>query len=136
MPAFNATLQLDESAKEVQARIASSVQTDRKGYTVNSLPGSIVVIRRYTPGWAIVVGIVGLLFFLLGLLFFLVKNTDSLTISISPRGESGCTVLASGEAEEWVIRSVQAALAGHHVSRGSVGSRSQVVRDAKLGKLN
>ncbi len=32
------------------------------------------VIERRVPGWAIVLGIIGLFFFLLGLLFFLVKT--------------------------------------------------------------
>jgi hypothetical protein len=134
VPAFNATLQLDEPADVVQARIDATLRSSivRKDTTVNSQPGSIVVIRRYTPGWAIVLGILGLFLFLLGLLFFLVKNTQSLTISISSRAEGGCTVMASGEAEEWVIRNVQAAFAG----TSPVVSRSQVVRNAQLGKLN
>jgi hypothetical protein len=74
-----------------------------------------VVTRRYTPGWAVTLGILGLIFFLLGLLFFLVKKTETLTISISPRGETSSTVVISGEAETWVIESVQAALTSHAI---------------------
>ena len=147
MPAFNATLQLYEPALVVQARVDAAVRsaTSRPAerriglahdIKVNSQPGSIVVIRRYTPGWAIVAAILGLVFFLLGLLFLLVKKTQSLTISISSRGEGSCTVMVAGEAQESVISSVQAALAGTAATSPSRGSRSQVVQDAKLGKLN
>ena len=89
------------------------------------------------PGWAVVVGIIGLLVFFLGLLFFLVKKIDSLTVSISARGEDGCTVMVSGEAEDSVIRNVQAALAGTAPTASSklAQSKSQAVQDAKLGKL-
>ena len=79
-------------------------------------------------------GILGLVVFLLGLLFFLIKYTQSLTISISSRGKGGCTVIVSGEAEERVIREVQAALAGASPA-AQRGSRSEVVQDVKLGKL-
>ena len=95
MPAFNATLHLDEPVDVVQARIDGAVRStlrgpnerigSARGTKVNSQPGSIVVIRQYTPGWAIVLGILGLIVFLLGLLFFLVKKTEA-SRSASRRG--------------------------------------------------
>lgn len=56
---------------------------DRNSRLVYSVPsaevanisfGSTQAFVRKTPSWAIVLGIIGLLFFLLGLLFFLVKE--------------------------------------------------------------
>jgi len=55
------------------------------GYQVTAAgAGSIVLTRRYTPGWAIAVAIIGALFALLGLLALLVKDTETLAITITP----------------------------------------------------
>ena len=54
---------------------------NQKRLELQDQPGIVVVIHKYRPGWAIVLGIIGLLFFLLGALFFLVKNTDVLSVS-------------------------------------------------------
>lgn len=55
------------------------------GYTVNmGGPGSLLLTRKYTPTWAVVLGIIGLLIFLLGMLFWLVKNTETVTASLRP----------------------------------------------------
>lgn len=47
-------------------------------------PNSIVVTRRYTPTWAIVVGIIGIFFFLIGVLAFFIKESEVLTLVLSP----------------------------------------------------
>ena len=58
------------------------------GYKVTADTGSsITFTRRYIPTWAVVLAIVGALFFLLGLLFLLVKNEDVLIFSFAPEGE-------------------------------------------------
>jgi Protein of unknown function (DUF2510) len=48
---------------------------------------SITFTRRYTPTWAVVLAILGVLFFLLGLLFLLVKEEDTLVFSFTAEGE-------------------------------------------------
>jgi hypothetical protein len=54
-----------------------------RGYTVNmGGPGSLLLTRKYTPTWAVVLGILGLLLFFLGMLFWLVKNTETVTASL------------------------------------------------------
>jgi len=45
---------------------------------------TLVYTRRFIPTWAIVLAVIGLLVFLLGLLFLLVKDTQTVTISIGP----------------------------------------------------
>jgi hypothetical protein len=56
-----------------------------QGYTANmGGKGSLVLTRRYTPTWAIVLAIIGLLVFLLGMLFLLVKKTETVSVSLRP----------------------------------------------------
>lgn len=55
---------------------------------------NIVVTHRYTPTWAVVVGILGLLFFLLGVFAFLIKETEVLTVALSPEDEGRRTRVA------------------------------------------
>jgi hypothetical protein len=45
-------------------------------------PSTVVVTRRYTPTWLLFIGACALFFFLLGLLVLLIKNTETLTITV------------------------------------------------------
>lgn len=108
--AFNTTLQLDEPAEVVYERIRRSLQQGVGSAHVRAQPGLIVVTRRFTPTWAKVLGVIGLLLFLIGALFFLVKEEESLSISISPSGERRCTVMVAGNGETWLIARVQSAI--------------------------
>jgi hypothetical protein len=110
MATFNTTLQLDEPAEIVDARIAAAL-SKLTSSRARSQPGLIVITREYRPTWAVVLAIIGFFFFLLGLLFLLVKTTERLTISISSRGEEACTVVMAGEADDFVIVLLQSALA-------------------------
>ena len=57
----------------------------------------------------LVVGFIpGAWVWLLGLLFLLVKETDTLAVGISQHGEDGCTVVVAGEASE-IFERLQAA---------------------------
>ena len=56
---------------------------------------SITFTRKYTPTWAVVLAILGLLFFLLGLLFLLVKTQEVLVLSLTPE-EGHTKVMVSG----------------------------------------
>jgi hypothetical protein len=52
---------------------------------------SVTWTRRYTPGWAIFLAILGLIFLLLGLLFLLVKRENVLVTSLSERDDDRAT---------------------------------------------
>jgi hypothetical protein len=84
-----------------------------QGYTVTTAgTGSIVMTRRYTPTWAIFLAVVGLLFFLLGLLFLLVKNYETVTITLSPDSGGGTNVFISGTASDEMQRRLTSVLSG------------------------
>jgi hypothetical protein len=84
-----------------------------QGYTVTTAgTGSIVMTRRYTPTWAILLAVIGLLFFLLGLLFLLAKNYETLTITLSPNADGGTNVFISGTASDEMQRRLTSVLSG------------------------
>ena len=79
-------------------------------YTVASAgSGSVVLTRRYTPTWAIVVAVVGVLLFLIGLLALLVKQTETLTITAVASPE-GTRVAISGVASAALATRLNAAM--------------------------
>jgi hypothetical protein len=97
---FNQTAFVGESPEAVsQAVIAAT--SGVQNYTVATAgTGSIVLTRKYTPTWAIVVGVVGLLLFLVGILALLVKSTETVTITITPvDGGSRVSISGVGSAE-------------------------------------
>lgn len=55
---------------------------------------NIVISRKYTPTWAVVMGIFGLLFFLLGIFALLIKETEVLTVALAPEDEGRRTRVA------------------------------------------
>ena len=57
---------------------------------------SLVYTRRFTPTWAKVLGILGLFFLLLGALFFLVRRTQTVVISLSPHAGGGTEIVITG----------------------------------------
>lgn len=63
-----------------------------------TMPGTMRIIHRRTPGWAVVLAIIGLFVFLLGLLFLLVKEEDVTMVMGRDDPETGGSVLsASGQ---------------------------------------
>ena len=110
VPRFDTTIQLAEPAEAVQSRIALAVA--RFPAQVEVRPGLITITRRFRPVWAKVLGIIGLILMGLGILFFLVKKTEVLTISVSPRGDDESTVVVGGELQPWMIPLVQSAISG------------------------
>jgi hypothetical protein len=108
-----------ETAKDV---VLSALRSG-DGYQVAfGAGGSLVLSRSYRPRWATVVGIVTAIPMVgLGLLFLLVRRTESCTITImdSPRG---CSIIVDGQLSETVLARVRAALASR-----SVGPAQQAV---------
>ena len=74
--AFVPDVTVDEMFQNLTRHVAGE-----KGIRIERpAPDTLVIHHRYVPGWAIILGILGLLFFLLGLLFFLVKTTETVTV--------------------------------------------------------
>jgi hypothetical protein len=105
---FNQTIFVSEQPEAVsQALIASA--SGVPGYTLNTAgTGSIVLTRKFTPTWAIVVAVLGILVFLVGLLALLVKETETLTVTLTPV-EGGTRVAVSGVATHDMMTRIGAA---------------------------
>ncbi len=57
------------------------------------------VPERYTPGWAIALGVLGIFFFLIGILFFFVKETryvPRITTTLTAAGRPVVSIETSG----------------------------------------
>jgi len=81
------------------------------GYSILPIgPTTLVLTRKYWPTWVIVVAIVGAFLFLLGLLALLYRETETLTISLTP-APLGAVVSISGSATPEMMGRVNAALA-------------------------
>ena len=63
---------------------------------------TIVVTRRYTPSWAIAVGIIGFFLFLIGIVALFIKTTETLTVTLFP-SDSGTRAVVSGVASEATV---------------------------------
>jgi len=80
------------------------------GYEVRQTTGnSLHVNRRYVPVWAIIVAILGVWFFLIGLLALLVRETEALTITVYGQDE-GSYLDFSGVASPQVAKAVNLAI--------------------------
>jgi len=80
---FNHTVVVVEKPEPLMQRFVSAT-AGTSGYTMNSAgTNSLVLTRKYTPTWAIVVAVIGIIVFLIGLLALLVKNTESLTVTLT-----------------------------------------------------
>jgi hypothetical protein len=73
--------------------------------------GSLVLTRRYNPTWAIVVAVLGAFFLLIGLLALLYKETEVLTVTLTPV-DGGTAVTVSGRASAEMFGRLNAVLAG------------------------
>lgn len=94
---YTSTFKTATSADEVTQTFIGGL-SGAAGCTVTMAGNNVIVVtRRYTPTWAVVVGVVGILLFLIGLLAFLYKVTDTLTITVAP-GDEGTKVTISGVA--------------------------------------
>jgi hypothetical protein len=80
------------------------------GYEVRQVTGtSVHITRRYVPVWAIVVAIAGSIFFLLGLLALLVRETEVVTATVYGQ-EEGSYLDFSGVAAPRVATAVNLAI--------------------------
>lgn len=83
-------------ADDFLARVTTAAAS-LKGVRVErpSQSNALLVTRR-TPTWAVVLALAGLLVMLLGLLFLLVKQTETVSVLAVDDGSGGCTVTITG----------------------------------------
>lgn len=72
--------------------------------------GSLMLTRKYIPQWAIVLAIVGSLLFLLGLLFLLYRDTETVTVRVEPDG-AGSKITITGLATDDMARRIESSIA-------------------------
>lgn len=104
---FNRSTVLPRAPEELMRELLGAV-SGAAGYTVTTGGGnSLILTRKYTPTWAVIGGVAGLLFLLLGALLFLVKETETLTITLRPV-PGGTELTAAGLATPDLIARITA----------------------------
>ena len=80
---FNQSIFVNEDRDSISQKLISGVN-GISDYTITTAGvGSLVLSRKYRPTWAIVVSVLGLLFFLIGVLGLLYTVTEVLTITLA-----------------------------------------------------
>lgn len=91
---------------EIVAGVTAAAGTD-KGYRVSAPSHSTLMLTwRHRPTWAVIIGVIGLLVFLIGALFFLVKDTDTITLTCSAE-DGGVRVSAVGSGSQEMVEFLQ-----------------------------
>lgn len=102
---------VSDSLDSVMSRFVSAT-AGASDYSMNSAGrNTLVLTRQYRPTWAIVLAILGLIFFLIGLLFLLVKNTETLTVTLASEA-GGTRVNVTGRATHEMASRIESVLAG------------------------
>ena len=119
---FTSTVAVAGTPESISQALVAAVAGD-PSYTVNVAgTGSIILTRKYIPTWAIVVAVVGLFLALLGLLALLYKETETLTITITP-ADGGSRVAISGLATPEMGARIRTALNAMPALDERAGSR-------------
>lgn len=85
---------------EIIAGVTAAAATDKQYRSSNPSPSTLLLTWRRTPTWAIILAIIGIFVFLLGLLFLLVKETDTITLNVVENdGGARVTAIGSGSQE-------------------------------------
>jgi hypothetical protein len=108
---FTQSLLLDEKPETLMQSFVTAA-AGANGYTLNTAgPNSLVLTRKFLPTWAIVVAIIGAFFLLLGLLFLLVRTTETLTVTLAET-DGGTRVTISGLATPEMMARLNAVIGG------------------------
>jgi hypothetical protein len=106
---FNQTSLVAETPEAVSQTLVAAASNVPQ-YTVNMAgAGSLVLTRRYTPTWAIVVAVLGVIFYHIGPLALLVKNTETITVTLMAE-EGGTRVTISGIGSHEMLTRIASAL--------------------------
>ena len=108
---FNQTVVVVEKPDALMQRFVSAT-AGTSGYTMNSVgPNTLILTRKYWPTWVIVVAVIGALLFLIGLLALLIRNTETLTVTLTEVPE-GTRVNITGVATPDMIARFHGVLSG------------------------
>lgn len=99
------------AASEVAAMVAETLGRHGDCQAVQVAPGTSQYVRTYRPTWALVLGVLGILFLGLGVLFFFVRKTETCTITVVD-GPTGALVTLSGRLRRARLEAVRATIAG------------------------
>jgi hypothetical protein len=108
---FNTTLTVDGSPEDVTQQIASMFNGQSGVTVVRTSATSLTITRKYIPGWAIAVAVVGFLFFFLGLLALFYRETETMNVLVSS-SPAGSNVIVSGVGTQEAINRISQALKG------------------------
>lgn len=92
---YNRTVEVPAAPETVIQTLVGGLSGAREYAVSTAGANTLILTRRYMPTWAVVVGILGILLFLVGLLAFIVRETETLTVTVSATGK-GSRVSASG----------------------------------------
>jgi hypothetical protein len=84
-----------ERPEAVMQRFISGTANTRDYTITQAGSNTLILTRKYWPTWVIVVAVIGILFFLIGLAALLYRETETLTINVSP-GDGGTQVQITG----------------------------------------
>lgn len=106
---FNHTVFVAASPDDVSQRVLAST-AGVQDYTASMAgPGSIALVRKFIPTWAIIVAIIGVIFFLLGLLALLYRETEVTMVTVTPV-QGGSRVIVSGVGSQEMFTRLTGAL--------------------------
>lgn len=72
-----------EVARRLQQQLAGNTGNYFDGFTIQSDGQTYLTLtRKYIPQWALIGGVIGILFFLVGLLLWMVRTTEVLQINL------------------------------------------------------
>jgi hypothetical protein len=93
---YNANFLTHRKISEVNQYYVASL-AGSQGYTLMPVGNqTLILTRKYLPNWAIVVAIVGALFFLVGLLILLYRKTEVATIQFRETDDGFTEIVING----------------------------------------
>jgi len=95
--------------------------------------GSIQIVRQFVPTWAIVLAIIGALFFLIGLLLLLLRTTEILQVTVY-ENSGGSRVDVNGVASSRLGNQLQAAL--NHMAQFGVAQAPMPTAPGAVGLIS
>jgi hypothetical protein len=101
--------------EEVNLRFTTVAASATGGYcdgvTISQVgPNALVITRLFVPGWAVAVAIIGALCAFVGLLALLYRETETLSIQMSP-AEGGTAVSINGTTSVFLAAQLGAVIA-------------------------